>query len=138
MDLSRSFQAAYLWVALATGDQAHQGSGFGKQEGGLQGNRHLDEPKHCGFLQLIVKESHFVFERDQLLLCIRGITIFSVFSYFRPVIQDVVERYLDCGNPMCGYARIRCPDCGEERLLMLSCKIRGFCPRAMPRGGRSF
>jgi hypothetical protein len=39
------------------------------------------------------------------------------YGYFRPVIQDVVEKYLDCGNPMCGFARIRCPDCGEERLL---------------------
>jgi len=50
------------------------------------------------------------------------------YGYFRPVIQDVVEKYLDCGNPMCGFARIRCPDCGEERLLMFSCKTRGFCP----------
>jgi hypothetical protein len=50
------------------------------------------------------------------------------YGYFRPVIQDVVERYLDCGNPMCGFARIRCPSCGEERLLMFSCKTRGFCP----------
>jgi hypothetical protein len=49
-------------------------------------------------------------------------------SYFRPVIQEVVEKYLDCGNPMCGFARIRCPDSGEERLLMFSCKTRGFCP----------
>jgi ribosomal protein S27E len=29
-----------------------------------------------------------------------------------------VERYLDCGNPRCGFARIRCPDCGEERSLL--------------------
>ena len=50
------------------------------------------------------------------------------YGYFCPVIQEVVERYLDCGNPMCGFARIRCPDCGEERLLMFSCKTRGFCP----------
>jgi len=50
------------------------------------------------------------------------------YGYFRPVIQNVVEKYLDCGNPMCGFARIRCPDCGEERLLMFSCKTRGFCP----------
>ena len=50
------------------------------------------------------------------------------YGYFRPVIQDVVEKYLDCGNPMCGFARIRCPDCGEERLLCFSCKTRGFCP----------
>jgi ribosomal protein S27E len=50
------------------------------------------------------------------------------YGYFRPVIQEVVEKYLDCGNPMSGFARIRCPDCGEERLLMFSCKTRGFCP----------
>jgi ribosomal protein S27E len=50
------------------------------------------------------------------------------YGFLRPVIQDVVERYLDCGNPMGGFARIRCPDCGEERLLMFSCKTRGFCP----------
>jgi len=31
-----------------------------------------------------------------------------------------VETFLDCGNPLCGFARIRCPDC--------SCKTRGFCP----------
>jgi hypothetical protein len=29
-----------------------------------------------------------------------------------------VERYLDCGNPRCGFARIRCSDCGEERLSL--------------------
>ncbi len=50
------------------------------------------------------------------------------YGYFRPVIKEVVERYLDCGNPMCEFARIRCPDSGEERLLMFFCKTRGFCP----------
>ncbi len=37
------------------------------------------------------------------------------YGYFRPIIKDVVEKYLDCGNPKCGFARIRCGDCGEER-----------------------
>jgi ribosomal protein S27E len=50
------------------------------------------------------------------------------YGYFRPVIQELVEKYLDCGNPKCGFARIRCPDCGTERLLTFSCKTRGFCP----------
>jgi len=50
------------------------------------------------------------------------------YGYFRPIVKEVVERYLDCGNPRCGFARIRCPDCGEERLLMFSCWTRGFCP----------
>ena len=40
------------------------------------------------------------------------------YGFFRPIIKDVVERYLDCGNPRCGFARIRCPDCGEERSLL--------------------
>lgn len=46
----------------------------------------------------------------------------------RPIIKDVVERDLDCGTPHCGFARIRCPDCGEQRLLMFSCRACGFCP----------
>jgi len=50
------------------------------------------------------------------------------YGFFRPIVKEVVERYLDCGNPRCGFARIRCPDCGEERLLMFSCRTRGFCP----------
>ncbi len=46
----------------------------------------------------------------------------------RPVVQEVVERYLDCANPMCGFARVHCPDCGCERLVTFSCKTRHFCP----------
>ena len=49
-------------------------------------------------------------------------------GYFRPIIKEVVERYLDCGNPRSGFARIRCPDCHAEYLLTFSCKTRGFCP----------
>jgi len=50
------------------------------------------------------------------------------YGYLRPIIKEVVERYLDCGNPRCGFARIRCPDCHAEHLLMFSCRTRGFCP----------
>ncbi len=50
------------------------------------------------------------------------------YGYFRPIVKDVVEKYLDCGNPRCGFARIRCPCCRAEHLLMFSCKTRGFCP----------
>ncbi len=50
------------------------------------------------------------------------------YGFFRPIVNEVVERYLDCGNPKCGFARIRCPDCAEERLVMFSCRTRGFCP----------
>jgi len=47
------------------------------------------------------------------------------YGYLRPIVQEVVEKYLDCGNPKNGFARIKCKDCGLERLLMFSCKTRG-------------
>ena len=50
------------------------------------------------------------------------------YGHLRPVVKEVVERYLDCGNPRSGFARIRCPDCHGEHLLTFSCKTRGFCP----------
>jgi len=50
------------------------------------------------------------------------------YGFFRPVIKEVVEHYLHCGNPRSGFARIRCPDCHAEHLLTFSCKTRGFCP----------
>jgi hypothetical protein len=45
------------------------------------------------------------------------------YGFFRPIIKEVVDRYLDCGNPRCGFARIRCPDCRTERLLMFSKRL---------------
>jgi ribosomal protein S27E len=51
----------------------------------------------------------------------------------RSVTGRVVERFLDCGNPMNGFARIKCSDCGAERLLHFSCKTRGFCPSCQAR-----
>lgn len=50
------------------------------------------------------------------------------YGFLRPMIQGVVEKYLDYGNPICGFAHIWCPDCGEERLLCFNYKSRGFCP----------
>jgi ribosomal protein S27E len=49
-------------------------------------------------------------------------------GHFRSIVKEVVGRYLDCGNPRNGFAGIRCPDCHEERLVMFSCRTRGFCP----------
>jgi len=50
------------------------------------------------------------------------------YGYFRPIVKEVVEKYLDCGNPRCGFARVRCRACRTEYLLTFSCKTRGFCP----------
>jgi hypothetical protein len=36
--------------------------------------------------------------------------------------------YLRCGILAHGFARVRCTDCGHDRLLAFSCKGRGVCP----------
>jgi hypothetical protein len=46
----------------------------------------------------------------------------------RAVERNVLERFLDCGDPHQGFARIRCPGCGHDLLLAFSCKTRYFCP----------
>jgi len=48
------------------------------------------------------------------------------YGSLRSVIERIVPRYLDCGNPMNGFARIRCSECGHERLLPFTCKCRGY------------
>ncbi len=50
------------------------------------------------------------------------------YGFFRPVISEVVNEYLRCGDLKEGFARVRCPDCGHEYLLAFSCKGRWFCP----------
>jgi len=35
----------------------------------------------------------------------------------RGTAKRVVNRFLDCGNPQNGFARIKCSSCGAERLL---------------------
>ena len=42
-------------------------------------------------------------------------------------VERDLRAYLDCGVLAHGFARIRCPDCGFERLVAFSCKARS-CP----------
>jgi Putative transposase/Transposase zinc-binding domain len=42
-------------------------------------------------------------------------------------VERDLRAYLDCGLLGRGFARIRCPDCGFERLVAFSCKARS-CP----------
>ena len=44
-----------------------------------------------------------------------------------------LEAYLDCGLLCRGFARLRCEECGESRVVAFSCKGRGFCPSCMGR-----
>jgi len=50
------------------------------------------------------------------------------YGFFRPVISRVVEKFLTCGDPTKGFARVRCDTCRHEYLLAFSCKGRYFCP----------
>ena len=50
------------------------------------------------------------------------------YGYLRPIIPEVVNKYLDCGDLERGFARIRCEHCNHEYLLAFSCKGRWFCP----------
>jgi len=51
----------------------------------------------------------------------------------RSVVERVVDRFIDCGNPLCGFARIRCENCKKERIRPFSCKTRGFCTSCQTR-----
>jgi hypothetical protein len=48
------------------------------------------------------------------------------------VVPRFVERelraFLSCGILAHGFMRVRCQECGRERLVAYSCKKRGFCP----------
>src|SRR5271157_883986 len=50
------------------------------------------------------------------------------YGVLRPIIPEVVHKFLDCGNLERGFARIRCDHCEHEYLLAFSCKSRWFCP----------
>ncbi|MHC4092835.1 MAG: transposase [Planctomycetota bacterium] len=48
------------------------------------------------------------------------------FGYPRHV-EKTFYAYLDCGLLQAGFTRIRCPQCGFERIVAHSCKKRGVC-----------
>ena len=50
------------------------------------------------------------------------------YGFWRPYIMDVIYKFLDCGDPHHGFARVKCQDCKHEYILPFSCKRRHFCP----------
>ncbi|MFM7204540.1 MAG: transposase zinc-binding domain-containing protein [Myxococcota bacterium] len=52
----------------------------------------------------------------------------SAGGFLRPEVRSTLEKFTECGVLRFGFARIKCPDCGHEELLPLSCRFRGFCP----------
>ena len=43
----------------------------------------------------------------------------KTYGYWRPVIGDVVGKFLLCGDLREGFARVRCEDCGNEYFVSL-------------------
>ena len=43
-------------------------------------------------------------------------------------VKDEFEAFLACGILAHGFLRLRCGDCGHDKLVAFGCKRRGFCP----------
>jgi hypothetical protein len=43
----------------------------------------------------------------------------KMYGYWRPHVLNVIQKYLDCGDPHLGFARVKCSDCNTEYLLPL-------------------
>jgi hypothetical protein len=43
-------------------------------------------------------------------------------------IKDEFDAFLECGILAHGFLRLRCGDCGHDKLVAFSCKRRGSCP----------
>ena len=42
--------------------------------------------------------------------------------------KNEFDALLECGILAHGFLRLRCGDCGQDKLAAFSCKRRGFCP----------
>ena len=49
-------------------------------------------------------------------------------GFGRRVEESVIGRFLECGDPRRGFARIYCDQCRHGFILAFSCKARYFCP----------
>ena len=43
-------------------------------------------------------------------------------------IKDEFDAFLECGILAHGFLRLRCGECGHDKVLVFCCKRRGFCP----------
>ena len=50
------------------------------------------------------------------------------YGRWRPVIGEVLRKYLECGDLHRGFARLGCDGCRYQTILAYSCKCRLFCP----------
>jgi len=52
----------------------------------------------------------------------------QIYGFWRPVIRSSIDKFLKCGDPKQGFARVRCPNCREEFFVAFSCRQRSCCP----------
>jgi Transposase zinc-binding domain len=50
------------------------------------------------------------------------------YGHWRPIVGEVVRRFLAYGDLHFGFARIRCKDCHYEMFVPFSCRQRCLCP----------
>jgi hypothetical protein len=50
------------------------------------------------------------------------------YGRWRPVIGEVMRKYLECGDLHRDFARLGCDGCRYQAILAYSCKCRLFCP----------
>jgi hypothetical protein len=43
-------------------------------------------------------------------------------------VEREFRKFLECGLLCHGFVRVRCKDCGDDKLVAFSCQRRGFCP----------
>jgi len=46
----------------------------------------------------------------------------------RPIVQETIDKYLNCGLLENGFCRVYCDNCRKDYLVAFSCKGRYFCP----------
>ena len=54
----------------------------------------------------------------------------ATYGFLQARLRELFERFLRCGDPHYGFLRLVCTnaECGENRYVPHSCKIRGLCP----------
>lgn len=121
--------ATFAWWELRSGAARQRGSGYADavasppwpcvhEASGAYRPRH---PEHTSLYRLL--EEHF----DDYLRCHEE-RFEPRDGHLRPHVRKVVEQFLECGRLHQGFARIRCGDCGDEKLLAFSCQTRNLCP----------
>ncbi len=50
------------------------------------------------------------------------------YGRWRGFVDDLINRFYDCGVMEAGFARARCPECRAEYFVAFSCQSRTFCP----------